>query len=866
MLQKLLLFLFFCPSLFAAELPPLEQAHSHFQVGEYERAIDLFERAIREPDTELAAQLGLSRVLLETGKYERARNILEKAVEKYQRAPDALALLGQVCELSGQYDKARALYLEAINKAPDQWEARLALGKMLWQWGEKTLARETLHHFLTYYSTRSELTAIELRFIAEACIYLDRFRDANHLFFEATQGDDKLWQAFVPWGELMLSKYNMPDAQGIFQDALKINPNCVAANLGLAKCAKFSPLQQPLVEQVLDINGHYVPAYDFLAEQAVLQGEFEESLEHVERALEVNVNSLTSRTWRAVALYLMNDMKGFQDEETKILSINPRYGELYYQIAEVLTKRYLFAESVQFYHKAIELDPEHWLAYAGLGTSLSRLGREVEAKRKLELAFNRDPYSKLVGNLLTLFDEFPEYKTHKTRYLTVRIHGDDDPVLSPYATELADAGFENLLNLYPVSTDEEVIVEMFPSHDDFAVRCFGLPGAQAFLGICFGNVVAMDSPRARSKGDFVWGETLWHELVHVTHLRLTANRIPRWLAEGIAVFETSLSKPYWSMNLDWPFILAFQNDRLLPLKELDSGFNRPSEPGQVTLSYFQASLIVEYMVETFGRSKLHAMFPKFKDGLKTPEVIEAVFGKDVDRFDADFRAFVEEKYRLAEIDYDYDAKEFEGDSDKLGRKLAKAISRKPNNPFVSFRYGLYFKEQADYGNAIDYLKRAKSQFPQFVDKENNPYQELANIYIEMGDNEEAISELQQLTSLNAKDGATLKLLGRLSIKQGDHQTAIEALRKALYISPFDSEIHRQLAQAFVAAGQLNSAIAELQINLLTNPQDMAGAHCELANVYLQAGMKNDAKKSALSALEIAPGYERAQEILLATIE
>ena len=59
-----------------------------------------------------------------------------------------------------------------------------------------------------------------------------------------------------------------------------------------------------------------------------------------------------------------------------------------------------------------------------------------------------------------------------------------------------------------------VQVEVYPDHEDFAVRTMGMPGLGA-LGVTFGQVVAMDSPSARKPGDFNWGSTLWHEMSHV---------------------------------------------------------------------------------------------------------------------------------------------------------------------------------------------------------------------------------------------------------------------------------------------------------------------------------------------------------------
>ena len=55
-----------------------------------------------------------------------------------------------------------------------------------------------------------------------------------------------------------------------------------------------------------------------------------------------------------------------------------------------------------------------------------------------------------------------------------------------------------------------VLVEIFPQHDDFAVRNLGLPGMIGALGACFGRVVTLDSPHARPPGTFSWEATLWH--------------------------------------------------------------------------------------------------------------------------------------------------------------------------------------------------------------------------------------------------------------------------------------------------------------------------------------------------------------------
>jgi tetratricopeptide (TPR) repeat protein len=57
-----------------------------------------------------------------------------------------------------------------------------------------------------------------------------------------------------------------------------------------------------------------------------------------------------------------------------------------------------------------------------------------------------------------------------------------------------------------------------------------------------------------------------------------------------------------------------------------------------------------------------------------------------------------------------------------------------------------------------------------------------------------------------------------------------------------------------------------QALLALDPSDKASAHFHVASVLLEMGKKSEAKKEALTALEIAPGFEPAQELLLKVID
>ena len=116
---------------------------------------------------------------------------------------------------------------------------------------------------------------------------------------------------------------------------------------------------------------------------------------------------------------------------------------------------------------------------------------------------------------------------------------------------------------YKLKLEKPVQVEVYPDHEDFAVRTLGMPGLGA-LGVTFGYSVAMDSPSGRKPGTFHWASTLWHEMSHVYTLTATGHRVPRWFTEGLAVHEETAISPDWGDRLSPDVIAAIKGKKLLP--------------------------------------------------------------------------------------------------------------------------------------------------------------------------------------------------------------------------------------------------------------------------------------------------------------
>ena len=400
------------------------------------------------------------------------------------------------------------------------------------------------------------------------------------------------------------------------------------------------------------------------------------------------------------------------------------------------------------------------------------------------------------------------------------------------------------------------MIELFPNHEDFAVRTLGLPGLGA-LGVCFGQVIAADSPSARATGEFNWGSTLWHEYTHVITLQMTDYRIPRWFSEGLSVYEERRARPGWGDDWNPVFLRAFAAGRWFKIADLDAGFQRPRSPEDLPIAYFQASQVCEFIVDRFGFDAILRMLALYREKAQTADVLKQVLKFSESEFDRAFKEYNETKTRPLQ-----EALKTEF---SLAASLSKEEVMKMLNVQDTFalhlRAGHQFAADGDNQNAILHLKRAIELFPYYTG-EGNPYEPLAEILEKQGDKRQAAETLASLVKFDENNLDALKNVARLWLSLGDRAKALEAIRLSFYMNPFDYSAHTQAGELSLDAKEYAQALAEFQVTLALDPPNVAEANYNLANAYHLLGRQPEARRVVLRALEAAPSYEKAQELLL----
>jgi tetratricopeptide (TPR) repeat protein len=122
--------------------------------------------------------------------------------------------------------------------------------------------------------------------------------------------------------------------------------------------------------------------------------------------------------------------------------------------------------------------------------------------------------------------------------------------------------------------------------------------------------------------------------------------------------------------------------------------------------------------------------------------------------------------------------------------------------------------------------------------------------------------LRRLTEFDETAYAPNLELARLLEEEGDLVGAAEALERAVWIYPYEMDPHMKLAELAGAAGKHDQAVRERRAVVALGPTDLASAQYELARALLAAGQVDAARTEVLRALEAAPGYEEAQQLLL----
>jgi tetratricopeptide (TPR) repeat protein len=807
-----------------------KQSLSLFLKGDYAECIDQCAQAIEENSFSESFRLLKLRAEMQLGRFAHARETLDAALQKF---PQSILLRWyglDVCRYGRDVESARRLEDELetlLVQSPGRYRdaaSQVVLGRFALRRG-----------------------AEPKQVIKEVYSEIKR-RQPN---------DPLAWQAT---GDLALEKHDYALAAESFEQAVRLDPENADCHLGLARSFEASDggKAQAALEAALAKNPVHAESLLFLADQHIDSERYDDADTVLAQLASVNPHDPRGLAYKAVLAHLRNQPEREQTYRGMALAFFTANPEPDHLIGTKLSRKYRFAEGAEAQRRALSLDPTFRPARIQLAQDLLRLGQDEEGWRLADEVNREDPYNVVAHNLVTLREEMASFKILEQDGIRLRMEPGESAIYGKRVLELLTRAKATLCEKYAVSLDETVIVEVFPRPMDFAIRTFGLPGGAEFLGVCFGRVVTAKSPASQAADPVCWESTLWHEFCHAVTLEKTKNKMPRWLSEGISVYEEGQRDASWGMSVNPQFRPMLLGDDLTPVSQLSGAFLAPKSALHLQFAYFESSLVVEYLIGTYGRDALNAVLDDLATGLPINDCLVRHAGP-LEELDKAVTAYARKKAAEMAPLADWTPPELPTRVETVALK-AWVTGHKNNYPALE-RLAIRQIEENDWQAARETLAAMIELHPT-ASGAGSPYVLLARVHRELGETARELELLETHARLTADDVDAFHRLCVLAAEAGDWERSKMYAAKWLAVQPLAAAPHERMAAAAEGLSDGGLAAESYEALLLLDPLDASDLHFRLARLAEKGGDLALARRHVLLCLDETPRYRAALALLL----
>ena len=816
-----------------------------------------------------APELKAVRKQCQTGHYDECIESAQQALAGGAWTEEWHLLLIKAFETTGRYDKALAAAEALESRYSDSLRALLALYRVRKATGDKR-APETLGRVRALLNSPGARfsRADELVTAGQAAMLLgDEPRSVLQTYFDpAVKKDPAAREVYLAAGQLALDKHDDALAARWFRKGLeRLGPDA-ELSAGLARAFLNGDRKEltRALDAALALNPRLVPALLLRTEQEIDAEDHPAARKSLQAALAVDAGQPAAWAFHAVIAHLESDEKGEAQARERALarwSGDPSVDAL---IGRKLSEKYRFTEGAAAQRRALKADPGYLPAKIALAQDLLRLGRESEGWALAEEVHAKDGYDVVAYNLVTLRGHVDQLAALRGGDFTVRMDAKEATVWGDQALALLREARATVDKKFGVRGAGKVMVEIFPDQADFAVRTFGLPGGGAYLGVCFGGLITMNSPSGNAGATANWKSVLWHEYTHVVTLGLTRNKMPRWLSEGISVREELARDRTWGQHMTPRFREMILGGELAPVGKLSGAFLAPKDGEHLMFAYFQSALVVDWIVERHGFEALRAILRDLGQGMEMNQAL-AAHTLALPELEKSFDAFARERAKALGPKADWTRPE----AAALAHSDADTVRR-----WLAARPGSVWGLSREAQRLIDGQKwqEAKAPLQKLIALEpeqqgpDSAYLQLAMVHRKL---EESALERAALTRAAERSSdaqpAFLRLM-ELAVVAGDWAGAAQWAERVLAVKPMTATAYRSLGRAFEERAATDKpaadgAVAAFRNVLRLEPADPADVHLRLARL-LKKRDPRAARRHVLDALAEAPRFREAHKLLL----
>jgi tetratricopeptide (TPR) repeat protein len=817
------------------------------------------------------ADIGSSTALFKTGEYEKCLESTQQAIKDGAYAVEWHILQTQCLLALGRYDEAAAEVDGVLRGSrPDLGLLRVAhTAYQHANQAEKARAMLTTAYRVASWRRSEYLTSAEMVALGDCLLLLgvEPRLILRDFYNRVIERDPNCREAYLAAGALAAAKEDYELAAERYRDALKRFGDDPDVHYGLAQAFYYSDRKAMIasLDAALHVNPRHAPALILLAEHQIDCEDREGAAKSLDRVLAVNPWHPEAWAYKAVLAHFANDANAVESCRASALKFWPTNPQVDYLIGRKLSQNYRFAEGAACQRQAIEFDPNYLPARIQLAEDLLRLGQEQEGWTLADGVNTKDPYNVEAYNLVNLHDALSQFQTLSADGLLVRMDRHEAAVYGDKVVELLRRARSKLCDKYGLKLADAITIELFPNQQDFAVRTFGLPGGDSFLGVCFGKVITANSPQAARPSN--WRSMLWHEFCHVVTLNLTNNKMPRWLSEGISVYEETQANPTWGQHMNPQYRQMILDGDLTPISNLSAAFMSPKTPMHLQFAYYESALAVEYLVERFGLASLKAILVDLGKGEEINAAIAGHAHKDgtpnpasLQEIEEGFETFAKKRAQEMAPDADWEQPAREQVDPADGDAVARWLTDHPNSFWALSRHASNLLAEEEWEQAKEPLRKLISLYPGHTGQDN-PYKLLALVHRKLGETEQEAQALGKLAALSPDAAEAYDRLMEIGMERKNWMQVVENGDRYLATYPLLSTVYQRLGRACEELGQRDRAIESYERLLLLDPADPVDVHYRLAQLLRQRDPAG-AKRHVLEALADAPRFRRGHKLLL----
>lgn len=814
------------------------------------------------------ADIDECRKLLLHGKYAECVTATTEAIEKGVYGESWHLVKAEAEFKQGLYEDSLATIDNALERYSNSIRLRLAAIETCRYLNQTERVEKTIEEIGRLVQASPWLYTDAENLVALGNFVLDQGADAKSVqdafLTRAKKNNPRHRAPVIALGELAIEKRDFQLAGEIFQPALEILPDDPDIHFGMFEAFQESDsdVANEHLKKTLELNPHHDRALLAQVDNLIDGEQYEAANKVIDHILQTNPKHPEALAFRsAIEILKSNDERGTEvhDRALATWQTNPLVDHV---IGRELSQKYRFAEGETYQRAALDLDADYVPARKQLVQDLMRLGRETEGWELADALYAADPYDIAMYNLVTLRDELKDYETIEGNRFAIRMEAKEAKIYGHRIMDLLTEAREMITKKYELELPDTVLVEIFPRPADFEVRTFGMPGIPGFLGVCFGDVITANSPASQQATPVNLESVLWHEFTHVVTLNKTHNRMPRWLSEGISVYEERQRNPAWGEQMNATYRKMIQEGELSPIGEISQMFLKPDSPTHVQFAYFQSSLVVEYIIEQYGFDALLKILDDLAVGMNINEAIERhteplavldeAFAKHAEQLAAEYGKEVDwSKPDLADVI-----------DNPLGANAVLAwVAEHPQNYTGLKLCAELLLRMNETDAAADVLKQAIELFPHETGAES-PHLKLAEIYRAEEKTELEWDALKRFIEIDDAPATPLLRMIELATQKEDWQALHDIAEQLLAIKPLIPQPHAALATAAEHLDFPQKAVDSMNSLQQMTPADPAGLHYRAAVQYRKLGNESLAIRNTLQALEEAPRFREALQLLV----